>query len=280
MVVKKLITLVYGLLMGIADAIPGVSGATIALMLGIYEDFVNSWSFFFSNLFNFKKLFTSKEFKFLIFLYLGVIIGLLLSLGFIDFFMTNYPNAIFSFFAGLIIGGILFLITDFFKKKNEIKKDRTNIIICVFFLFLGFVIAFYISGAQFLIMEHSLPIIFVSGVCAISAMIMPGISGAFVLLMMNQYSYIVNAVNEFKIGVILTFILGAAVGLAFMSKLLKWLLDKFYLYTMMCLIGMMIGGLRAPILKVNNWLFFFIYVFMGIICSLLIEWFGRKGVAN
>src|SRR5690606_22262575 len=102
---KQLITIVHGIFMGVADSIPGVSGATIALMLGIYGKFVNSWSYFFSNLFNFKKLFNSDEFKFLLFLYIGVAIGLLSSLGFIDYLMTHFPNAFFSFFAGLIIGG-------------------------------------------------------------------------------------------------------------------------------------------------------------------------------
>lgn len=276
---KQLITIVHGIFMGVADSIPGVSGATIALMLGIYGKFVNSWSYFFSNLFNFKKLFNSDEFKFLLFLYIGVAIGFLSSLGFIDYLMTHFPNAIFSFFAGLIIGGIIFLFTDLLKKKKEIKNNSSPLI-NVFSLIIGFSIAFYISGAQFLIMDHSLPIIFFSGVCAMSAMVMPGMSGAFVLLMMNQYSYIVNAVNEFRFSVILVFILGAVVGLAFMSKLLKWLLDKYYIYTMMCLIGLMIGGLRAPILNVNNWFIFVIYVIIGIVSSLLIEWFGRKATTN
>lgn len=276
---KQLITIVHGIFMGVADAIPGVSGATIALMLGIYGNFVNSWSYFFSNVFNFKKLFKSTEFKFLFFLYVGAAIGLLSTLGFIDYLMTNFPNAIFSFFAGLIIGGIIFLFTDFLKKKNEIKNN-SSLLINAFSLIGGFLIAFYISGAQFLIVDHSLPIIFFSGICAVSAMVMPGISGAFVLLMINQYSYIVNAVNEFRFSVILVFILGAVVGLAFMSKLLKWLLDKYYIYTMMCLIGMMTGGLRAPILNVNNWYIFVIYVIIGIVSSLLIEWFGRKASNN
>lgn len=273
---KKVLTPVYGFLMGISDSIPGVSGATIALILGIYETFISSWSYVFSNLFNLKILVKSKELRFLVILYIGVLIGIFASLGFIDFLMNNYQNAVFSFFFGLIIGSIFFVCSDLFKNKLIINSKSRNVIIPLVFTILGFMLAFYVSGAKFLLLENSSLITFLSGFLAISAMIVPGISGAFVLLILNQYSYIVKAVNELNLQVLLIFIIGAIIGLAVMSRFLKWVLDKYYVLTMSFMIGLMIGGLRAPLLKIDSFIPFIIFSVVGIVTIVSIERLGHK----
>lgn len=273
---KNLLIPLYGLFMGISDSIPGVSGATIALILGIYKDFIFAWSFIFSNLFNLKTLIKSKEFKFLIILYIGVFLGMFSTLGFIDFLINSYQTSVFSFFSGLIIGSIFFLGSDIFKNVYSKNTQKSKYVSFFISSTIGFLVAFYISGAQFLLEQHSFLIIFLSGFLAISAMIVPGISGAYVLLLLNQYSYIVKAVNDLNFSVLIIFVLGLVLGLASMSRLLKWVLDKFYLQTIFFLMGLMVGGLRAPISKIDNFVSFLIFGLIGCLVIIIIEKLGRN----
>ncbi|PNR96128.1 DUF368 domain-containing protein [Petrotoga olearia] len=273
---KNFLIPLYGVFMGVSDSIPGVSGATIALILGIYQNFISAWSFVFSNLFNFKTLMKSHELRFLILLYIGVFLGMFSTLGFIDFLLTNYQTIVFSFFSGLIIGSIFFLGSDLFKNVDFKNTQKSKYVSFFISATIGFLVAFYISGAEFLLDQHDFPIIFSSGFLAISAMILPGISGAYVLLLLNQYSYIVKAVTDFNFSVLITFVLGIVLGLACMSKLLKWVLDKFYLATMFFLMGLMVGGLRAPISKIDNFVSFLIFGLMGAFVIVIIERFGRN----
>jgi putative membrane protein len=272
---RNLLIPLYGVFMGISDSIPGVSGATIALILGIYENFISAWSFVFSNLLNFKTLTKSREFRFLILLYIGVFLGMFSTLGFIDFLINNYQTSVFSFFSGLIIGSIFFLGSDILKNPDFKNTQKSKYLSFFISAAIGFLVAFYISGAKFLVEQHGFLIIFSSGFLAISAMIVPGISGAYVLLLLNQYSYIVKAVNDFNFSVLITFVLGIVLGLASISRLLKWVLDKFYLATMFFLMGLMVGGLRAPISKIDNFVSFLIFALIGAIVIIIIERFGR-----
>ncbi|PNR94601.1 DUF368 domain-containing protein [Petrotoga sp. 9PWA.NaAc.5.4] len=272
---QKFIVFIDGILMGIADSIPGISGATIALIVGIYEKFISSWSYFFSNISHLKKLIKSKEFRFLLILYIGVFVGLFASLNVIGFLMTNYENGVFSFFTGLIIASIFFLFGEISKKeKHEVSQNKT--ILFIFSSVLGFLLAFYISGLKTLTVDHSLPVILLSGFFAICAMVLPGISGSFVLLMMNQYDYIVKAVNELNFIVLMVFVLGAILGIAVMSKFLQWLLKKFYAFTMYFLIGLMVGGLRAPLSRIDNLTVLIIFGLIGVLFVVLLERLGRK----
>jgi len=273
---KNALIPLYGVFMGISDSIPGVSGATIALILGIYENFISAWSFVFSNLLSFKTLTKSKELRFLIMLYIGVFLGMFSTLGFIDFLINNYQTIVFSFFSGLIIGSIFFLGSDLFKNVNFKITQKSTYIPFFISAIIGFLAAFYISGAKFLLDQHDLIIIFSSGFLTISAMVLPGISGAYVLLLLNQYSYIVKAVNDLNLSVLITFVLGIVLGLASMSKLLKWVLDKFYLITMFFLMGLMVGGLRAPISKIDSFVSFLIYGLVGTLVIVIIERIGRS----
>lgn len=277
---KSLLTILDGFFMGLADSVPGISGGTIALILGIYEQLISSISFFFSNLLKIGKLVRSNEFKFLVKLVVGIAIGILLSLKTIDFLIKNYESSIFSFFTGLIIASV-FVVTRRVlrdqKQKNigsltrESKSRKKNIMFLTLFVVLGFLFGFLISSLDFIINNHSLFMIFFSGIFAISAMILPGISGAYILVLLNQYSYIVNAVSDIHLSIILVFIVGCILGLAMLSKFLKYFLSKHYEKTMFFLIGLMIGGLKSPIANINNSISLLIFGTIGFLLIIILD---------
>lgn len=253
--------------MGIADAIPGVSGATIALILGIYEQLIHSISFFFSNVFNLKKLFKSQELRFLVNLYVGVFITLYIFLKIIQGLLKNNEVQLFSYFIGLILASI-FLI---FSRNKEIVLKKLH------FMILGFLVGALVLSINIITKNHSTAMIFISGVAAISAMILPGISGAYVLLMLNQYDFIANALVNLNFNVVLVFALGVILGIFFMSKILNWLLEKHHDATLTFLIGLMIGGLRTPLQRINgDYKSLVIFGFLGIVTVLLISLLQRK----
>ncbi len=235
-------TFINGSLMGIADAIPGVSGATIALILGIYEQLIHSISFFFSNLTHPAKLLKSKELRFLFNLYLGVFVMLYLFLKIIENLLKNNEIQLFSYFVGLIVASIIFL----FKQNKKIVLKKVPMLI------IGFLTGILVLSFNAVTENHSLAMNFISGTAAISAMILPGISGAYVLLMLNQYAFIAHAIVNLNIPVLSVFVLGILIGIFFMSKTLSWLLKRHHDSTMAFLIGLMTGGLKTPIQRVNG----------------------------
>ncbi len=235
----------YGCLMGISDAIPGVSGATIALILGIYEKLIKSISYVLSTMQSPLDLLKSQELKFLVNLYLGVFFALFLVIELMNNLINNYQAQVFSFFVGLIAMSIYMLST----------QNRSILSGCLLFIGMGILTGGIISSVNTVAIDHSAPIIFISGFFAFSAMILPGISGSYVLLMLNQYQYLVGEVSEVNISVITVFTTGVLMGLCAMSKFLNWLLKKYHDQTITFLIGLMIGGLGTPIKKINGDIF-------------------------
>ena len=229
-----------GCLMGVSDALPGISGATIALILDIYEKLIKSISYFFSNIFHPLKLIRSKEFKFLINLYAGVLIALLLSLGIIGGLLHKYEVAVFSFFIGLILASIWII---FRRNSGEVLKN-------IHYLFVGALGGYLLFGVGLIASSHEMGIVFIAGFLAISAMILPGISGSYILLMMGQYEFIARSVVEINLVPLLMLSIGMIGGLFVMSKLLRKLLRDYHGQTMVFLIGLMIGGLRAPLTRI------------------------------
>ncbi|BDH79332.1 DUF368 domain-containing protein [Methanothermobacter tenebrarum] len=238
-----------GFLMGAADTIPGVSGGTMALITGIYERLVHAIS---KIRFNFLKpllradlkssIKTAKEeidFELFIPLLLGIATAILTISRIISFLITYYMAYTYSFFLGLILASayLVFNRIDGFSLKNLISA------------ILGFIFAFLFVGLNPIQANHSLPIIFISGAIAICAMILPGISGAFMLLLLNQYEYMLKALARVSIPDIITFILGAAIGILSFSKFLDYLLKNHEAVTMAFLVGLMIGTLRLPYSK-------------------------------
>jgi putative membrane protein len=237
--------------MGTADTMPGVSGGTIALITGIYERLIHSISKI-----NFEfvkpllkghlhesKTILKKEIDFELFipLLLGIGIAILSMSRLMQFLLTNYITYTYAVFSGLILASAYIVYTeiDGFSVKNFI------------FGIIGFVFAFIFVGLNPIQANHSLLIIFFSGFVAICAMILPGISGAFVLLLLGQYEYMINALNKFSINEIITFVAGAGLGILSFSRILDYLLKNHESITMSFLVGLMLGTLRMPYQKIS-----------------------------
>lgn len=258
-----------GLLMGIADIVPGISGGTIAMITGIYERLVRSIS---KINFKFIPYLMKGDFKranknirdidFALFLPLltGIGMAFLLMSNLILFFLQNFTAITYAFFFGLILssGVLLYKSSGCLSVKN------------ISFLGVGFFCAFVFVEVTRLGLGHSLPVIFFSGVIAICAMILPGISGSFILLFLNQYEYMLSVLKNLQILEILTFGFGAFIGVCFFSRIVDYILNKYKSVTMFFLIGLMLGALRFPYQKISNNMDSFLPVSVALIAGVLI----------
>ncbi len=237
-----IIILLKGSAMGAADVVPGVSGGTIAFISGIYEELLESINSV--NFTNLKGLF-SKGFKsfwksingnFLACLFLGIAISVFSLAKLLHFLLDEYPILIWSFFFGLIVASAIYVAKQI---KNWDYKRLIGIVI-------GTVIAYLITEITPVPEVEITPywFVFVSGMVAICAMILPGISGSFILVLMGQYEFILKSVTGLKMSYILTFGIGAVVGLISFSNVLSWLLKKYHDITVAFLAGFMIGSLN------------------------------------
>ncbi len=243
---KKYLKRVFeGALMGMANIIPGVSGGTMALVTGIYDRLIHSintipldapMTLIKRDFQQFRKKLQEIDYHFLIPLIIGILIGSLLLARAIEFILESHPAATYSFFFGLILAGLGVI----YKYIEEI--DVRN----VFGGVVGFLFAFLIVGLPTLQTDPSLPLVFIIGIFVIISMILPGISGAFILIFLKQYDYMLHALNDLDIPVILTFLAGGVIGLFGFSRLLEFLLKKHKSIMMSFLFGLMVGGLRAP----------------------------------
>ena len=234
---------VRGLAMGAADIVPGVSGGTIALIAGIYERLINALSSVGPNLWQvFRReggingliaVWRQVDATFLLFLLMGIATSLATLAGIIKHLLDNQPLMIWSFFFGLVIATVFLLLT-------EIK--RWNIGRALLFL-LGIASAVIISSLPLMNTTPSLPYLFVAGAIAICAMILPGISGSFILLLMGAYDTVLEAVHTLNFAIIFTLVAGMATGLLLFTRMLKWLLSRYYQATLALLIGFIAGSL-------------------------------------
>ena len=234
---------VRGLAMGAADIVPGVSGGTIALIAGIYERLINALGSIGPNLWQvFRQeggikglvaVWRQVDATFLLFLVLGIATSIRTLAGFIKHLLDNQPLLIWSFFFGLVIATVLLLL-------SEIK--RWNIGRALLFLF-GIASAVIISSLPLMNTTPSLAYLFVAGAIAICAMILPGISGSFILLLMGAYDTVLEAVHTLNFTIIFTLVAGMATGLLIFTRMLKWLLARYYQATLALLIGFIAGSL-------------------------------------
>ena len=229
--------------MGTADIIPGVSGGTIALITGIYERLVHAISsidlrfishFIKRDFDGVKKSIRNIDFQLFIPLLVGIGLAIILMSRVMDYFLQNFEAPTYAFFFGLILASAVLLYR---------KVEGFSVIIMLFSI-TGFLAGFFFTGLATLQIGHSLPIIFVSGMIAICAMILPGISGAFMLLLLNQYEYMLSVLKDFQFLEIFIFIIGALIGILAFSRVLDRVLRKYKSYTLAFLIGLMLGALR------------------------------------
>ncbi|WP_339888074.1 DUF368 domain-containing protein [uncultured Flavobacterium sp.] len=249
-----LIISLKGIAMGAADVVPGVSGGTIAFISGIYQELIDS-----INGINLSLLKTLKKeglkaawkqanASFLLSLLIGIAISVLTFSKIITHLLASKPIMVWSFFFGLIIASILLI-------WKQITKWE---IVSIIALIVGVVLTYYITIARPVSSPDSYPYLFLSGFIAIIAMILPGISGAFILLLMGSYETVIGTINQFREGLtqmnmellstammkLGVFAIGAIIGLKSFSKILHWMFERHKNTTLALLIGFMIGSLN------------------------------------
>jgi putative membrane protein len=237
--VKYLILVVKGMAMGAANVIPGVSGGTIALITGIFERLINSIKSF--NLKAVKLLLRGKikeftehtDLYFLIAVFLGVVVAVVTLARLFDYLFTNYPVYIWAYFFGLVLASVYFV-------GKTVEKWSVPAIIT---FIIGTAIAVIISVLNPATENRSFFYLLLCGVAAICSMILPGLSGSFILFIMGNYKLVaIDAINERDTGVIVPVLIGAVVGLIAFSHLLSWVLKKFRDQTISLLTGFILGS--------------------------------------
>ena len=230
-----------GMAMGAADVVPGVSGGTIAFISGIYEELLGSISNVNLGLFKtlknegFKIAWKQLNGNFLLSLFIGIFISILSLAKAIKYLLENEPILLWSFFFGLVLASIIYI-------AKQISKWNFIIIII---LTLGAFLAYYITTLNPLISENSSSLyVFFAGAIAICAMILPGISGSFILVLLGAYKPVLDALNDKDFKTIFTFIAGAIIGLLSFSKVLKWLFANYKNFTLAALTGFILGSLN------------------------------------
>lgn len=247
---SKLILASKGLAMGAADVVPGVSGGTIAFISGIYEQLITAISsvrpvhaLSFAKLLLFWRARLRREairslseihWSFLLPLISGIAAAILLMSRVVPYLMREYPFYTYSLFFGLIA----FSIPMIFKRMDHTAGNYV-------------VLALFTVGMFLFMGEHenldgstSLPYVFISGAIAICAMILPGISGSYILVLMGQYLIVLDALHTLDIPVLIAFITGMGTGILSFTRLLKYLLAHHHSFTMAALTGIMVGSLR------------------------------------
>lgn len=229
-----------GTAMGAADIVPGVSGGTIAFISGIYETLINSINSIDKTAITHLLKFRFREFwnyvngNFLVVLLAGIGFSIITLMQVVLFMMANYPELLWAFFFGLIVASAVVV-------GKAITKWHVGVFIAGI---IGAGVAYWITVASQAETPTALWFIFLSGALAICAMILPGISGSFILLLLGKYEYILGQVKAFNISVIVTFGLGCIAGLLSFSRLLKYLLTNFHNVFVALLTGFMIGSLN------------------------------------
>ncbi len=229
-----------GMAMGAADVVPGVSGGTIAFISGIYEELISSINNINLGLLTtlrkegFTNFWNKLNGNFLLALFLGIFISVLSLAKFLSWLLENHPVLLWSFFFGLVLASI-FLV------GKEIKKWNLGALVS---LVLGAFVAYIITTLPPNENVESLPYLFLSGALAVCAMILPGISGAFILVLLGSYKTILDAVHERDLLMIATVGLGAVFGLLSFARLLKWMFKKFRSITLALLTGFILGSLN------------------------------------
>lgn len=245
--IKFSVNFLRGVLIGIAEVIPGVSGGTIALITGIYHRLLENADSLFKSLLKITKLkivahtFLNLEWKFLIPVFSGMLLALITTARFIEGLLESNPIELRAIFAGLVAAGI------YIPYKMSIKSTKNSWGVKDYSLALvAALAAYFLTGLPpGEIKNPSYLIIFFSAAIAICALVLPGISGSFILLTIGMYSTTISALNDRDFAYLSIFALGALVGLASFVSFLKYLLNEKARPTLVILAGLMLGSLRA-----------------------------------
>jgi len=252
---NKILIFLKGFLMGVCDLIPGISGGTVAFITGIYTRLINAVKSFSPKLIydivtypinrksdRLKEDIKKLDLIFLLILMLGIMSAFLIGSRIIKFLLREYIAYTLSFFIGLVLASSK---TIFEHIENH---DIKNILFCLLGLILGLLSSMLVP----LIVEPSLGYVLLGGFCAVNAMFLPGISGAFILLIMGLYEFMVNVLNDIRnnISYFLVFIAGAILGAFTISRIISFLFKKNKCRTLYTLLGLVIGALATPVKKI------------------------------
>ncbi|HDJ33963.1 MAG TPA: DUF368 domain-containing protein [Bacteroidetes bacterium] len=228
--------------MGAANVIPGVSGGTIALITGIFEELLTSIKSFDTHAV--RLIFRGKfsEFSryvhldFLLAVFLGIGISIISLARLLGFLFETYPVQVWAYFFGLILASVYYV---------SATINRWNLPVILFFLS-GTIMALLISFLSPATENQSFIYLFISGMVAMCSMILPGLSGSYVLVLMGEYELVmIHAVNEFRLDILIPVIVGAVVALLLFSRLLSWIYKKFRNQTIALLSGFIMGSLAT-----------------------------------
>jgi putative membrane protein len=229
-----------GLAMGAADVIPGVSGGTIAFISGIYEELINSIKSINAKslkllfTFKFKTFWKAVNGKFLLALVSGILISFLSLAKLMLFLLHNYQVQVWAFFFGLVLASIWYV-------TRHVNKFHWSLPLL---FVIGTILGYIITALSPTTTPDALWFIFLCGAIAVCVMILPAISGGFVLLLLGKYVFMMNALVTFDIVVIAAFVTGAVIGLVGFSNVLSWLLSRYRSATVVVLGGFLLGSLN------------------------------------
>ncbi|MEL0082226.1 MAG: DUF368 domain-containing protein [Gammaproteobacteria bacterium] len=240
---SNLLTLCRGFAMGSADVVPGVSGGTVAYLLGIYPRLLSAINsitptavgLFFRG--RWRHLWRQVDAGFLILLAAGIVSAVLFFTRVIPIpvLLQTHPQQVYGLFFGLIVGSLIVLVREL---------GRHNLVDLAWML-AGTGLGLALVNMVPMNLPHTATYVFISGAVAITAMLLPGISGSFILLILHQYAHVMNAISTFRLSVVAPFLAGCLVGLLLFSRVLRWLLNRFPRRAPIVINGLLIGSLWA-----------------------------------
>ena len=269
---EKLILFIKGIVLGVAFVIPGVSGGTLAVLLGIYEELIEAASNFYKNMVNFKKYF-----MYLLPIGLGIIFSVAVFAKLIKFGLDKAPIITILIFLGMIIGGIPALVRNVKGTKINLK-DMTLMLVGLIIVIS--MLIFHKSNSNVVLTNMSITgyiTLFLVGAIAAVTMVVPGISGSFTLMLIGYYEPILNLVNDitsFKnlgpnLILIFIFMLGVFIGIIFISKIIEWCLKHYKRETYYAIIGFVLSSIISVIYEVSKFPFNLTHLIIGIVLMVI-----------
>ena len=265
---EKLILFIKGIVLGVAFVIPGVSGGTLAVLMGIYEELIEAASNFYKNMVNFKKYF-----MYLLPIGLGIIFSVAVFAKLIKFGLEKSPIITILIFLGMIIGGIPALVRNVKGTKINLK-DMTLMLVGLIIVIS--MLIFHKSNSNVVLTNMSITgyiTLFLVGAIAAVTMVVPGISGSFTLMLIGYYEPVLNLVNDitsFKnlgpnLILMATFMLGVFIGIIFISKIIEWCLKHYKRETYYAIIGFVLSSIISVIYEVSKFPFNLTHLIIGIV---------------
>lgn len=273
---KNIILMIKGFVFGIANIIPGVSGGTLAMTMGIYEDMINSISHIFSNL--------KKNLLFLLPIGVGAVISILLMSKLINRCLENYPFPTTLFFIGLILGGVPLIA----RKVKDKEKKPVNFIFFLLTFSLVAVMAFMSEGDFSVSLSNPSIfmyfLLFLVGMVAAATMVIPGVSGSFVLMLIGFYKPIVKVVSDLtninhlmnNLLILIPFGVGVVVGIILVAKLIEFLLKRFETTTYYAILGFVFASFIGLVKSIVGVDITTIQLLIGIVLFLVASFIGYK----